>query len=192
MDQAHEPAHILCPPSNISDPTADCACSTVTYSMMQACQVCQFNASGGPGVLGWPQFSEKCQRKTVRNYPRPLLPGTSVPAWAFQDVAQSGTFDIETAQRVAKADLPDTTSFPLPPSSAVSTLVLPSSTIRTSWIVPTSPSLRRRTSHQPRYYLRAHRLHLARLSRLGASRYFPLSKSRRPPVVSRFTHRSAH
>ncbi|KAF8523939.1 hypothetical protein BU17DRAFT_63580 [Hysterangium stoloniferum] len=78
----------LHPGDQYKGPTANvanlCMCSTVTYSMVSACAVCQDGV-----VSSWLSWIDSCPPGTVNNqrYPIPLPSGISVPAWAYMDVA---------------------------------------------------------------------------------------------------------
>ncbi|KAI0808394.1 hypothetical protein C8Q74DRAFT_1233391 [Fomes fomentarius] len=132
--------HFVYPgPSGPDDELADCLCSSVTYSVLQACEVCQFEPSSGPGAVNWPKFTEKCVTKSIASYPRPLRAGlTAVPAWAFQDVTLTNTFDVSAAHRIYLQDLPDTTTFSSLSSRLKSTTLSSSSTSTASSIITSS------------------------------------------------------
>ncbi|KIJ48866.1 hypothetical protein M422DRAFT_66289 [Sphaerobolus stellatus SS14] len=82
-----------------------CICSTVTYSMIAACAICQ---SGG--FFSWSQWMENCNTKDINaeKFPIAIPPGVTVPAWAYLNVSGTGTFDTNQASQIAVAhNIPD-------------------------------------------------------------------------------------
>ncbi|KZP19524.1 hypothetical protein FIBSPDRAFT_563142 [Athelia psychrophila] len=98
-------------------PTAEnqnvCQCSTVTYSLMAACEYCQNLTSGWNA---WSTWSSNCARGTYRNYPMPIPDDTGFPSWAYLDVTVAGTFDPGQAAAATgiESTVPSPASFTLP------------------------------------------------------------------------------
>ncbi|CAL1716282.1 unnamed protein product [Somion occarium] len=117
-------SHYAPPPPENSTP---CRCSSVYYSMLQACALCQDDNS-----VPWSTWTANCQNGTFPSvYPRDISPGTSVPAWAYLDVVQLDNFNITAAQALAASNPPESSAG----SSATSTTPTSASTARPS---PTS------------------------------------------------------
>ncbi|KIJ23832.1 hypothetical protein M422DRAFT_275520 [Sphaerobolus stellatus SS14] len=78
-------------------------CSTVSYSMVSACAVCQ-----GGGFKSWKGWASNCIMRdiSVGNYPLPLPPGIEVPTWAYMNVEEIGIFDVKRAKAIASAPAP--------------------------------------------------------------------------------------
>jgi len=87
-----------------------CYCSTVFYSLMAACAVCQ-----GDGVQNWSTWSQNCPQVWIENLPNGIPSCLAVPAWAFLDVVTGDTFDQNAAQN--NENQPDSTS--LVPSTTI-------------------------------------------------------------------------
>ncbi|KAG8217877.1 hypothetical protein J3R82DRAFT_6043 [Butyriboletus roseoflavus] len=81
----------------------ECQCSSVTYNTISACGICQ-----GGTIITWSAWDTNCSVI----YPGVFLPGiptgTTVPAWAFQDVTTSNLFNATLAQSVG--DAPESTA----------------------------------------------------------------------------------
>ncbi|EMD31346.1 hypothetical protein CERSUDRAFT_119912 [Gelatoporia subvermispora B] len=97
-----------------------CDCNTVIYSTMQACAACQSRP-----VQPWSTWETNCTGPGIQEYPEQFSSGTSVPAWAYLDVVEEDSFDVNTAQQVASEGIPDATSGNL---TGISSTGLPSST----------------------------------------------------------------
>ncbi|KAG2158229.1 uncharacterized protein EDB93DRAFT_1120506 [Suillus bovinus] len=63
------------------DGTTACACSTVTYSMLAACSVCQDTL-----YLSWSSWCSNCSMISIGLYPMDIPAGTKVPNWAYLNV----------------------------------------------------------------------------------------------------------
>lgn len=79
-----------------------CFCSTVTYSLLSACAICQ-----GAEISSWAIYTTNCTANKIPispdgQFPLPVPSNTSVPSWAQQLVQTSGTFDISRARTVAE------------------------------------------------------------------------------------------
>ncbi|KAI0637692.1 hypothetical protein C8Q77DRAFT_382912 [Trametes polyzona] len=86
-----------------------CVCSTVTFSMLYACATCQ---GAEMAIIPYYITSENCTSRWLysQDYPKPISPQTSVPAWAYEAFdQQTGRLDIYNAKSIASEDLPDAT-----------------------------------------------------------------------------------
>ncbi|KAM5532628.1 hypothetical protein V8D89_013672 [Ganoderma adspersum] len=97
----------------------NCSCNTVMYSVVEACQLCQFDVGGGPQA--WSAWSRNCTTTTVGSYPMGIQPGTAVPAWAYLDVVKADRFNETAARLVAAANAPESTA--VSSSSSASTTI---------------------------------------------------------------------
>jgi len=77
------------------DNVNDCQCSTVTYSVVSACGVCQ-NRS----IVAWSLWKDNCtgHGPFILSYPESIPSGTAVPAWAYLDVTTSDFFNPAIAE----------------------------------------------------------------------------------------------
>ncbi|KAI0723521.1 hypothetical protein C8Q76DRAFT_398628 [Earliella scabrosa] len=82
----------------------DCACNTVRYSLVEACERCQFSSDNALHVLPWSGYSENCTSKSISGYPNAIPPGTAVPAWAFLDVVTDDVLNMTEAAEKARED----------------------------------------------------------------------------------------
>ena len=75
-----------------------CQCSTVTYTLLQACSSCQGLSIGD--VVAW---MSQCPEAYVANaFPYQIPPSTAVPAWADIDPRGTGnTWNMTRAQLLA-------------------------------------------------------------------------------------------
>ncbi|KIM84966.1 hypothetical protein PILCRDRAFT_817802 [Piloderma croceum F 1598] len=75
------------PPGNGSDA---CTCSTVTYSLMAACGLCQ-----DAKALNWTVWQANCSSRDidVGGYPFDIPTETVVPTWAYLNVTVNNTFN---------------------------------------------------------------------------------------------------
>ncbi|OJA18118.1 hypothetical protein AZE42_10805 [Rhizopogon vesiculosus] len=92
------------------DPTSlnyanDCLCSTVTYSMFAACEICQNTT-----IESWSVWSSNCSTNLTHysEYPFNIPNGTAIPHWAYLDVVTNDMFNAAAAQR--DGDSPESTS----------------------------------------------------------------------------------
>ncbi|KAI0754394.1 hypothetical protein C8Q80DRAFT_1138831 [Daedaleopsis nitida] len=79
-----------------------CDCNTVLYSTYAACAICQ-----GAEIDPWPIYRTNCTQIYNGSYPEPVPGGTAIPAWAFLDVIQNSTFNVDAAQALAAQNVPD-------------------------------------------------------------------------------------
>ncbi|KAI1787526.1 hypothetical protein LXA43DRAFT_704222 [Ganoderma leucocontextum] len=78
-----------------------CACSTVLYSTLAACAVCQ--GVGLDGIVPWSVFSQHCLSVATQQYPELVPNDTSIPPWAYLPLFND-TFDVRAAQFLAFLD----------------------------------------------------------------------------------------
>ncbi|KAF8334962.1 uncharacterized protein EI90DRAFT_3153125 [Cantharellus anzutake] len=145
--------YIYVGPKNSSLST--CSCSSVTYSMLAACGICQ-----GQDFQSWYDWAYYCVDEFLVPegfYPASLDPGTRIPSWAYTKPSDTGgTFDKVRAKQIGdrfeySETLPVTTTTDssststlsitnsFPTSSASLPLMTPSTAAkakdRTGWIV---------------------------------------------------------
>ncbi|KDQ49962.1 hypothetical protein JAAARDRAFT_712747 [Jaapia argillacea MUCL 33604] len=113
----------------------NCTCSSVYYTMFSACAWCQ----GGD----WEMYNEwigNCSTPLQSiGFPGKLLPGTSIPHWAYTDPrGTGGTFNASTA--VLVGDIPETTATPSPTSTTSSRTSTTSSATSSSSSSSSTPS----------------------------------------------------
>ncbi|GJE94500.1 hypothetical protein PsYK624_106700 [Phanerochaete sordida] len=80
-------------------PTA-CSCSMVYYNTISACALCQ-----GGQTQAWTSYVESCPTSLITSdasFPESIPGGTTVPAWAYQDVSGTDYFDPNAAEQVAQ------------------------------------------------------------------------------------------
>lgn len=78
----------------------ECSCSTVYFSMLSACAVCQSRET-----IPWKMYATNCSTIYVQTFPDPLPAGVRVPNYAYLDVtAGSGAFDPSLAQAAGGAE----------------------------------------------------------------------------------------
>ncbi|RPD62060.1 hypothetical protein L227DRAFT_573935 [Lentinus tigrinus ALCF2SS1-6] len=86
-----------------------CQCNMVSYALFEACQNCQFD--NGTTVTTFSRYSFNCTSQNVnKGYPESIPVGTAVPAWAYQDVSATDSFDLTVARGVAAEGQPDTSA----------------------------------------------------------------------------------
>ncbi|KAI1783247.1 hypothetical protein LXA43DRAFT_355268 [Ganoderma leucocontextum] len=74
-----------------------CTCSTVWYSTLSACAVCQ---GRGLAIDPWIVYSAQCKPLYIQKFSDTIPNGTAVPGWAFLPIADD-MFDLKTAQALA-------------------------------------------------------------------------------------------
>jgi len=82
--------HYTGPTAALANP---CQCSTVTYSLVSACGLCQERQ-----IENWSLWSFNCTTKSIQTFPDGVPSGTSVPAWAYLDVVSGDTFNLVAAE----------------------------------------------------------------------------------------------
>jgi len=127
-----------------------CDCSTVTYSLLSACALCQ-----DADVSPWSTFTENCTARSVSpdgEYPFAIPFGTAIPNWAYQPIISSNRFNVTLARMVGDSPENSTsisTSSSESPTSTQPSFISPSpspssplspTTSRTSGGTQTSPA----------------------------------------------------
>ncbi|KZP19521.1 hypothetical protein FIBSPDRAFT_563014 [Athelia psychrophila] len=89
-----------------------CMCSTVTYSLYQACGICQNGSSAT-----WTQWISNCTDVTIgiSTFPEPIPENSAFPAWAYLNVTAAG-FNAAAAQ--ADTAAPESTAIPTSTSTS--------------------------------------------------------------------------
>jgi len=104
-----------------------CRCSSVFYSLLSACALCQSD-----DYLKWSAYKENCTTVYPGIFPYNIPNATKIPSWAYLDVVPSDQFLPAAAQAVAGG--PESTSIPSSTSAAASS----SRSSSTSTSVPTT------------------------------------------------------
>jgi len=102
----------------------DCECSTVVYSLVSACGICQ----GSSEIDTWSTWQTNCTSTSISAYPEQIPSGTSIPAWAYLDVVADDIFNVTTAKKDDTAPATSATGSSKPTatvSSSVSSTVSP-------------------------------------------------------------------
>lgn len=107
------------PPRNSANA---CTCSSVTYSMVSACAICQGGLAGTWTGLGTKSWIANCPANvtSLTFFPQPVPSGVFIPTWAFLNVTANGDFfSADTAEQLANEHQPDVTTGvdPLPSST---------------------------------------------------------------------------
>ncbi|KAI0784582.1 hypothetical protein C8Q75DRAFT_810059 [Abortiporus biennis] len=90
-----------------ADTATDCQCSSVVYSLLQACSICQGGASAQYSV-----WNTNCSNVFLTIFPEDIPADTAVPAWAYLDVSTSDTFNPAVAEQFEQTGAPESTSAP--------------------------------------------------------------------------------
>jgi len=93
------------PPTGSPGVIADsCTCSSVLYSTIQACALCQ-----GGQESSWKTWITNCTSSdtSLGFYPVAIPNGTAVPEWAYQNVSFYGVFNVNEAITIANQHLPE-------------------------------------------------------------------------------------
>jgi hypothetical protein len=94
--------------------TTDCQCSSVYYSVLSACALCQ-GASESP----WTAYNKNCTTPFLTVFPTAIPSGVKVPHYAYLDVsAGSGQFNATLAQNaggIESTAVPQPTTSTAPP-----------------------------------------------------------------------------
>ncbi|KAK7690899.1 hypothetical protein QCA50_006001 [Cerrena zonata] len=99
-----------------------CRCSTVFYSMLQACALCQ-----GAQTIPWSTWASGCNGTTfISEYPRDIPSGTAIPSWSYEDVVKLDNFNLTAAMALDSTNPPESTAGSAP--TATGSGVTPSST----------------------------------------------------------------
>lgn len=103
VDQLDPNTHYVGPYVDEANP---CECSTVTYSLISACSICQNRT-----YIAWSSWSTNCST-VYPGYPESIPTGTAIPQWAYQDVVTTDDFNVTLAQAVG--DSPESTATTAP------------------------------------------------------------------------------
>ncbi|KIP05860.1 hypothetical protein PHLGIDRAFT_128640 [Phlebiopsis gigantea 11061_1 CR5-6] len=84
-----------------------CMCSSVTYSLLAACGLCQ-----GFTYYSWTDWIANCPSNLVSDgsYVDSIPSAVSVPTWAYLDVASGNGFSLQAAEAAAAKDPADVTA----------------------------------------------------------------------------------
>jgi len=108
-----------------------CQCSTVSYSLMSACGLCQNRT-----IAMWSSWSLNCPTVYVDSFPEPIPSGVSVPGWAYLDVELHDVFNQSLAMQ--NANITESTAVPQPTSTPSTTSSTTSATSTSSQTSPTA------------------------------------------------------
>lgn len=99
---------------------SECFCNTVFYSIISACAVCQ-----GNDYLPWTTWRTNCTTSFTDEFPRQIPVGTSVPAWAYQNLkmdywnaTDAETYRAHNSTDIAAPSAPPSSTSSLPPSTS--------------------------------------------------------------------------
>jgi len=76
-----------------------CTCSTVTYSMVAACALCQGALAGN-----WSIWSANCSKPSLETYTNTIPKGTVIPLWAYLDVISGNTLNVTKVELEAEVE----------------------------------------------------------------------------------------
>jgi len=110
-----------------------CQCSTVAYSMISACGLCQNQTAES-----WSAWSYNCTTLYM-GYTENIPAATAVPAWAYLDVMTVDQFNVTAAQAMASTNPPESTGAAKATASGSSTpsgAASPSHTSKSSNVGP--------------------------------------------------------
>ncbi|KAK0459822.1 uncharacterized protein EV420DRAFT_292507 [Desarmillaria tabescens] len=121
--------------------TNECECSSVVYSLVSACAVCQER-----NYLSWDAWKANCSSVYYSIFPKNIPIQTTVPVWAYANYSDLDEFDVFTAQSLASEKQPDSSFIPEPttsnnlqvPHPASTTTTTSSSTTTTPTVMTTS------------------------------------------------------
>lgn len=108
-----------------------CRCSSVFYSLISACALCQSDQ-----FLKWSAYNGNCSVPYLGIFPFDIPNGTKIPDWAYQDVSASDQFLPTAAQTVLS--LPESTHTGQPTSTSSVTASTTSSTSSATSVPATS------------------------------------------------------
>ncbi|TDL21537.1 hypothetical protein BD410DRAFT_898873 [Rickenella mellea] len=74
----------------------NCQCSSILYSLMSACGVCQNRT-----IITWSSWDTNCKNVYLTVYPEDIPSGTAIPAWAYVNVSQSDIFNPNDAMTLS-------------------------------------------------------------------------------------------
>ncbi|KAJ6623492.1 hypothetical protein B0H10DRAFT_2010041 [Mycena sp. CBHHK59/15] len=94
----------LAPGDYYNGPTREqsnsCRCSSVFYSLLSACAVCQSRA-----FLNWSAYNFNCTAVFLSIFVGEIPATTNVAAWAYQNVTSYGEFNVSIAEKAAASGL---------------------------------------------------------------------------------------
>ncbi|KAF8350579.1 hypothetical protein F5887DRAFT_306747 [Amanita rubescens] len=97
----------------------ECRCSSVLYSLLSACAVCQ----NGQTIL-WDQYDQNCSAVYVGVFLPQIPARTAVPHWAYMNVTAYDEFNLTYAQQLIGPEsttIPQPTAIPSTPSTTTTT-----------------------------------------------------------------------
>lgn len=96
-------------------PASTCMCSSVTYSLLSACGICQ-----GFTYDSWSTWIAQCPANMVSNgqYSDTIPSVVTIPQWAFLNITTGGGFNVASAQATANKNLPDVSASNVPQNTA--------------------------------------------------------------------------
>ncbi|KAI0785565.1 hypothetical protein C8Q75DRAFT_809165 [Abortiporus biennis] len=103
-----------------SDTANSCTCSSVAFSLVSACAICQ----GAPAIQ-WSDYIANCSSSEVTNggYPNGIPAGTAVPAWAFTTIdTEADEWDEDAAKTLVQNGAPDAVGTATPPGTSTAKL----------------------------------------------------------------------
>jgi len=113
--------HYVGPNFTLANP---CLCSSVTYSLISACGLCQNRT-----FETWTNWALNCIQTEIADYPKPINQTVVVPLWAYLNITQTNnTFSPQAAQNnqtLAASSSSQSSSFPSTVSQLTTTPVVP-------------------------------------------------------------------
>ncbi|KAF9265611.1 hypothetical protein L218DRAFT_957211 [Marasmius fiardii PR-910] len=100
------------------DAANGCLCSTVTYSLMSACSLCQNGT-----IASWREWAANCPTVSISTFPSPIPSNVLVPGWAYLDVKTNDIFSPEDAK--AHTNASESSALPIPTTSSVTSSSIP-------------------------------------------------------------------
>ncbi|CAE6476969.1 unnamed protein product [Rhizoctonia solani] len=116
----------------VSGSSTKCICTSVVWSLLAACSLCQ-----GLDSSRWAVYSNDCTTADTSApgiYPATIPSGVTVPNWAYYDYVTTGVFNLAIASQQSG---PESTAPPGPSSTATSVVATATST-STSTSIPVS------------------------------------------------------
>lgn len=105
----------------------ECECSSVVYSLVSACAVCQER-----NWLKWDVWRTNCSTIYYSVFPKNIPIQTTVPVWAYINYTDLDEFNPSSAQSLASEKLPDSSFVPESTSTTSSFTVTTATTTTTS------------------------------------------------------------
>ncbi|KAK0450966.1 hypothetical protein EV421DRAFT_1199537 [Armillaria borealis] len=104
----------------------ECECSSVVYSLVSACAVCQER-----NWLKWDVWRTNCSMIYYSVFPKNIPIQTTVPVWAYINYTDLDEFNPSSAQSLASEKLPDSSFIP-ESTSTTSSFTVPLATVTTT------------------------------------------------------------